>query len=106
VEKEKFLSLLGLCKRSGNVIAGTPLVTKSLPQGKISLVFYSSASSPNTEKKISDKTAFYGVESIKIDISAEEIAHAIGKSGSVTSVGITNEHFSKQLKILTSNEKR
>lgn len=106
MEKTKFLSLLGLCKKSGNVIVGTPMVTKSLPQGKITAVFYSSASSPNTEKKICDKCAFYKVECIKVDISLEEIAHALGKDSCVSAVGITNENFSKQLKILTSNEKR
>ena len=106
MDKTKFLSLLGLCKKSGNVISGTPMVTKSLPQGKICVVFYSFASSPNTEKKIRDKTAFYGVECIKVDISLEELSHAIGKTSSVSAVGITNENFSKQLKILTSNEKR
>ena len=106
MDKTKFLSLLGLCKKSGNVIIGTPMVTKSLPQGKIFAVFYSSASSPSTQKKICDKCAFYNVECIKTDISLEELAHWVGKSASVTAVGITNENFSNQLKILTSNEKR
>ena len=106
MDKTKFLSLLGLCKRSGNVIIGTPMVTKSLPQGKISAVFYSSASSPNTEKKITDKCEFYKVECIKVDISLEELAHWVGKASCVSAVGITNENFSTQLKTLISNEKR
>ena len=106
MDKTKFLSLLGLCKKSGNVIIGTPMVTKSLPQGKIFAVFYSCAASPSTEKKITDKCAFYGVECIKVDISLEELSHSIGKSSSITAVGIINENFSNQLKILTTNEKR
>ena len=98
--------MLGLAKRSGSTVIGTDLVTKALPSGKIKLVIYASDSSDNTEKKITDKCKFYGVNCIKTDYYGEEIAHAIGSVGIVCVVGIANDGFSKELISLMSKETR
>lgn len=92
--------MMGLCRRAGELIIGTDLVTKKLPSKKIKLVIYAESSSQNTEKKILDKCSFYGVEVIKAELSSDEIGQAIGKSGSVCVLGITNESFSGKLKTL------
>jgi ribosomal protein L7Ae-like RNA K-turn-binding protein len=98
--------MLGLCRRAGAVIIGTDLVTKSLPSGKVKLVIYAENSSQNTEKKITDKCKFYGVNCVKAQDSTDDFAHAIGKLSSVSVVGITDENFSKELVIRISNETR
>ena len=82
------------------MIIGTDLVTKSLPSKKVSLVIYTSDASQNTEKKVTDKCKFYGVECIKADCTADILSNAIGKSGSVCVLGITGQSFSKELKKL------
>ncbi|MBO5374895.1 MAG: ribosomal L7Ae/L30e/S12e/Gadd45 family protein [Clostridia bacterium] len=102
----KFLLMLGLCRRAGALVIGTPMVTEALPKGKISVVYYASDASANTEKKITDKCKFYGVQCIKLPISSDEISHAIGKSGAVCALGIADESFSRKLTSLINEEKR
>ena len=100
----KFLSMLGLSRRAGAVIIGTDLVTKSLPSKNVKVVFYTADSSANTEKRITDKCKFYGVECVKIDTPSAKIGKALGKEAGVCVLGITNDSFSSQLKILASSE--
>ena len=106
MSNSKFLAMLGLAKRSGSATIGTDLVTKSLPRGKIKLVVYANNSSDNTEKKITDKCKYYGVNCIKAPFSSEELAHAVGSQATVCVIGIANESFSKELTSLISKEMR
>ena len=106
MNNDRFLTMLGLCRRAGKTVIGTPMVTKSLTSGDIKLVIYANDASENTEKRVKDKCTFYGVEHIKVNRTADELAHAIGKSGAVCAVGITDGNFSKELKSLISNEER
>ena len=92
--------MLGLCRKAGKLITGTDLVTKSLPSKKTYLVIYTNDASQNTEKKITDKCKFYGVECIKAPFSSLEISGAIGKSGAICALGITDLNFAGELKSL------
>lgn len=94
---KKFLLMLGLCKKAGALIIGTPLVTDSLPKGKVKAVLLASDASANTEKRVTDKCTFYKTTLIKASLSSVGIADAIGKSGAVCTLGITDENFSSQL---------
>ena len=94
---KKFLLMLGLCRRAGAMVIGTPMVTESLPKGKIKVVFYASDASANTEKKITDKCRFYKVKCIKTEVSSLELSDAIGKNGAVCALGILDENFSREL---------
>lgn len=96
----KFLLMLGLCRKAGYAIIGTPMVTESLPKGKIKLVLYAYDASANTQKKITDKCSFYNVECIKSGSTSLELSQALGKSGAVCAVGIIDEGFSRELKRL------
>lgn len=98
--------MLGLCRKAGGLIIGTPMVTDSLPKGKIKVVFYASDASANTEKKITDKCSFYKVKCIKTELSSCELSQAIGKSGAVCSLGVADENFSKELTNLYNKETR
>ena len=100
----KFLSMLGLAKRAGAVMTGTDLVTKALPSGKICLVIYAENSSQNTEKKITDKCKFYGVQCIKCVYDSATLSHATGKESDVCAFGISDENFSKELISLMARE--
>lgn len=103
---KKFLLMLGLCRKAGALIIGTPSVTESLPKGKIKVVFYALDASANTEKKITDKCKFYGVECIKSPYTSAELSGAVGKSGAVCALGIADEGFKSQLIKLINEEKR
>ena len=98
--KDKFLFMLGLCRRAGKLIMGTDLVTKSLPSKKTYLVIYTSDASDNTKKRVTDKCSFYGVEAVMTDFSGDAIGDAIGKSGTVCTLGITDINFASELKAL------
>ena len=98
--------MLGLCKRAGAVIVGTPMVIKGLQDKKVLAVFYSENASSNTEKKITDKCAFYGVQCYKTEFSSEELGNAVGKMGAVCALGVTDSNFSNELTTLNLKEKR
>lgn len=99
----RFLFMLGLARKAGAIIIGTELVTKALASGKVKLVIYTQNSSQNTTKRVTDKCKFYGVECEMTEHTSDEVSSAIGKSGSVCVLGITNESFSNQLKTLIHN---
>ncbi len=97
----KFLFMLGLCRKAGKLIIGTDLVTKSLPSKKAYLVIYTSDASKNTEKRVTDKCSYYGVECIKAPFSSLEVSDAIGKNGAVCTLGITDLNLASELKSLS-----
>ena len=96
----KFLFMLGLCRKAGKLIIGTDLVTKSLPSKKAYLVIYTSDASSNTEKKVTDKCKYYGTECIKAPFDSFEVSSAIGKDGAICTLGITDLNLASQLKAL------
>ncbi len=99
----KFLFMLGLCRRAGKLITGTDLVTKSLPSKKTYLVIYTSDASDNTKKRVTDKCSYYGVEAVMTEFSGSTVGDAIGKSGTVCTLGITDINFASELKSLILN---
>ena len=106
MKTNKFLLMLGLCKRAGAVTVGTPMVIKGLQEKKILTVFYAENSSPNSEKKITDKCAYYNIPCCKTEFSSEELGKAVGKMGAVCALGITDSNFSNELTNLNLKEKR
>ena len=104
MDEKRFLSMLGLCRRAGQMIIGTDLVTKSLPSGKVLVSFYTADSSDNTKKKIQDKCSFYRIKCIQLSIDSLSLSSAIGKDGKICVVGITNDSFSEQLIRLAENQ--
>lgn len=97
---EKFLSMLGLCRRAGKVIIGTPLVTSILPSGKVKVVFYTSDASENTKKRITDKCKFYNTNCVMVEITSDDIGKMVGMSTPVCVIGVIDDNFSKQLNAL------
>jgi hypothetical protein len=57
------------------------------------LVFESSDTSENTHKKIADKTAFYGVRTVRLNCDGAALASALGKTSSLAAVAITDEQM-------------
>ena len=97
---EKFLSMLGLSRRAGKVVIGTPLVTGLLPGGKVKIVFYTSDASENTKKRITDKCKFYNVNCVMLNIPSDRIGKMVGMSTPVCVIGVADDNFSKQLNAL------
>ena len=90
--EEKLLSTLGLCARARKLVTGTPMVCEALRGSKSPVVAVVEASdtSENTHGKLVSKCAYYGVPLYRISADTGRLAHAIGKTGAVAAVGITD----------------
>ena len=89
---KRLLSTLGLCRRAGGLIFGTPMVCEALRNGKgVLAVLEAEDTSDNTHEKLISKCDYYHVPHYRIAVTTEDLGRAIGKSGAVAAVGITHE---------------
>ena len=90
--EEKLLSTLGLCARARKLVMGTPMVCEAMRYKKtpVIAVLEASDTSDNTHKKLSDKCAFYGVPLYRIAADTARLGRAVGKTGAVAAVGVTD----------------
>ena len=104
-QTERVLGLLGLAVRAGKVIFGTPMVCDAMRAGKkLYLVAEAENTSDNTHKRIGDRCTFYGVRHVRIDVSTDAFAHALGKSGDLAVVAVTDQGLADGiLKILSAS---
>ena len=94
----KTLNALGLCARARGLILGTPMICDALQSPrKPRLVVCASDNSENTAKRLADRCAFYGVELWRVAVDGEALARAIGKSGRVAAVAVSDENLCKLL---------
>ncbi|MBQ9781083.1 MAG: ribosomal L7Ae/L30e/S12e/Gadd45 family protein [Clostridia bacterium] len=92
--ERRLLSTLGLCRRAGGLVFGTPMVCEAMRGGKgVLAVLEASDTSDNTHDKLLSKCAYYGVPHYRISATTEALGRAIGKTGAVAAVGITHEGF-------------
>ena len=93
------LRALGLCKRAGALITGTPMICDALRDGKRKplMVLMASDVSEGTKKKLRTKCEFYGVKMITTDIELGELGRLLGKTYAPACVGVTDEGFAKEL---------
>ena len=97
------LSLLGLCKKAGRLTSGVPLVCDAIREGHVRLVVYAAGAAENSIKRVTDKAKSYHTEALAIDTTPEALGRAVGKSGAVAAVGVTDAGFAGALtKILQS----
>lgn len=103
---ERALGLMGLAVRAGRVIFGTPMVCDAMRAGKkIYLVAEACDSSENTHKRITDRCAYYGVKHTRIPVGTDALAHALGKSGDLAVVAITDEGMAEGIvKLLSASQ--
>ena len=92
------IGLLGLCAKAGRVVVGVPLICTALQTGAKNktplVVLLAEGCAPNTTKRITDRTTFYGVPLIRLPIDTAALAHAVGKrDAAVAAVGVTEEHL-------------
>ena len=97
-ETVRFLRFLGLCRRAGQTVHGTPLVCTALATKKPPcLVLMSLGASAATQKKLTNKCLFYHVPLITVDVDTGTLAHAVGKTGDIAAVAVMDESFAKEL---------
>jgi len=93
--RDKVLASLGMCRRAGALVCGTPMICKALRESgkKPQLVISACDVSDGTHKKLSDKCSYYEVALVQIDCTCEELAAAVGKSGSLAAVAVTDKNL-------------
>lgn len=93
-ENEKILLTLGLCAKAGKLIFGVPMICEAMKKGGKNMpliVLEASDASENTQKKISDKCKFYGVEHVRLCHDGERLASAVGKTAKLGAVAVTDK---------------
>ncbi len=95
--KDKLLSTVGLCARARKLIMGTPMVCEALRKGTVLAVLEASDTSENTHAKLASKCAYYRVPLHRLPADTSELGHAIGKSGLVAAVAVTDEQLLRAL---------
>ena len=99
------LGALGLCAKAGKLICGTPLICEALKAKKtIYLVVETSDNSENTQKRLRDRCAYYGVEKHRLEIDGEALARALGKGGRVSAAAITDEQLCRLVRAKLKQE--
>ncbi len=91
---ERLLRALGLCAKAGKLIFGVPMICEAAAKkGKPYLVVTASDNSENTAKRLRDKCAYYGIRTVTVPAAGEELSHAVGKTGKIAAVAVTDENL-------------
>ena len=95
----KILNSLGLCRRAGALVCGAPMVVEAVRgKNKPFMVIEASDTSDATHKKLTDKCAFYGVPLYRIEADGETLASAVGKTGSLAAVAVSDKNLAELCK--------
>ena len=97
----KFLSLLGLCKRAGKLAAGEVAAEQAVRGKNAYLLILSEDASKNTKKKFRNSAAYYELPLVEIG-TKEELGRAIG-TDMRSIIAVTEEGFAKKLKQLADD---
>lgn len=61
------------------------------------IIFEAADTSENTHKRIADKSAYYGVRTVRLNCDGATLASALGKTSSLAAVAITDEQMCKMV---------
>ena len=105
MKNEKLMRSLGLCMKARRLVVGSEQVVEAL-RGKVLpfLVLGTADNSANTAKKLADKCTYYQVEYHILPIDGNALSDAIGKSGRVAAVAITDENLAKLVRGVMESE--
>jgi ribosomal protein L7Ae-like RNA K-turn-binding protein len=95
----QLLGFIGLCRRAGKTVLGTPMVCEELAKKKKpDLVLYSEGASDATKKRIRSKCSFYGVDALPLPVPTGELAHLLGKHGDLAALAVTDAGFANAIR--------
>lgn len=83
---DRFLSLLGLCRRAGKIILGSDPVIDSINLKKAKLVIVASDCSKNTAKSVLSNAHRMGVKTCVVPYTKDDISYSVGKYTAVLSI--------------------
>lgn len=83
---DRFLSLLGLCRRAGRIVLGNDPVIDSINSKKAKLVIIADDCSKNTAKGVLTTAHKMGVKAYVVPHTKDDISYALGKYTAVLSI--------------------
>lgn len=94
--------MLGLCVKAGKAILGVPLILQAARSGKsgrrkLEMVFLCTDASPNTCKRIKNGCHTYEIPCYPLPLTGEQAGKAVGKSGLIMAIGITDAGMARAL---------
>ncbi len=93
-DEARTLRALGLCAKARKLIYGTPMICEALHAKKrVYLVLISDDNAPNTDKRLFDRCTFYGVPTVRLASTGEELAAALGKESRLAAVAVSDENM-------------
>ena len=104
--ERKALGLLGFAVRARAAAIGVPLVCEALKKAhngtknKRFIVLEAADTSPNTHKRITDRTAYYGVPLQRLCLDAAALGAAVGKTACVGAVAVLDENLAAAIAAL------
>lgn len=101
MNESNLYGMLGLARRSGNVVIGYDGVCGALKNKAVCLVLVSKDCSDNTKKRITDKCRYYMAEYIMFGISSR-LGKAVG-CGDVAVLAVTDGNFATAIKNIYNN---
>lgn len=85
----KISSLLGFCSKAGRMSYGMNTAIEALKSGVSRLTISAADTSDKSKKELIFHSEKYGVQCFILDITAEELSHAVGRRCNVLSVNDT-----------------
>ena len=99
LELSHLLGFLGLCRKAGKTVLGTPMVCEELAKKKKpALVLYSAYASAATKKRVICKCEFYKTQALAIPADTGVLARALGKTGDLAALAVTDEGFADAIR--------
>ena len=94
-EHEKLLRALGLCAKARALICGVPMICEALKAKKktVYAVLCANDNAQNSAKRLQDRCAYYAVRLEALPFDGDALSQAIGKSGRVAAVAVTDENL-------------
>lgn len=92
---DKALSLLGLCRRAGKLLAGFDLCTGSAREGQARLLLAARDVSPKTYKNLCYEAGRAGIPAARIEAPMAAVGKACGVRAGV--LAVTDEGFASAL---------
>ena len=93
-DQKSLLFALGLCAKARKLLFGVPMICDALGSRRVPVIVIAAAdNAKNSAKKLADKCAFYGVRLVTVPLSGEELSHAVGKTGRLAALAVTDEQL-------------
>ena len=98
-KNRRILGMLGFAMRAGKVLIGTDTVLRTVAKNNsaVKLVLIASGASDATRKRLSSKCEFYGIQTVEIEMTTDELGSLLGKTYSPACAGITDVGFAKEI---------